>query len=92
MDRLKSEKFFERIKKCDFYQNEVEYLGSDVGAYGVKPSLSKVKAVAEWPTATSMKDVRSFLGFESFNRKFIRHFNEIAAPLTDLTKKGRAEI
>ena len=92
LDRLRSEKFFGRIKKCDFYQSEVEYLGFDVGAYGVKPSLSKVKAVAEWPTPTSVKDVRSFLGLASFYRKFISHFSEIAAPLTDLTKKGRAEI
>ena len=67
-------------------------MGFDVGAYGVKPSLSKVKAVAEWPTPTSVKDVRSFLGLASFYRKFIRHFSEIAAPLIDLTKKGRAEI
>ena len=92
LDRLRSEKFFGRIKKCDFYQSEVEYLGFDEGAYGVKPSLSKVKAVAEWPTPTSVKDIRSFLGLASFYRKFISHFSEIAAPLTDLTKKGRAEI
>ena len=39
-----------------------------------------------------MKDIRSFLGLASFYRKFIRHFSEIAAPLTDLTKKGRAEV
>ena len=92
LDRLRSEKFFGRIRKCDFYQTEVEYLGFDVGTYGVKPSLSKVKAVAEWPTPTSVKDIRSFLGLASFHRKFIRHFREIAAPLTDLIKKGRAEI
>ena len=92
LDRLRAEKFFGRIKKCDFYQTEVEYLGFDVGAYGVKPSLSKVRAVAEWPTPTSVKDVRSFLGLASFYRKFIWHFSEIAAPLTDLTKKGRAEV
>ena len=92
LSRLRSEKLFGRIQKCDFYQTEVEYLGFDVGAYGVKPSLSKVKAVAEWPTPSSVKDIRSFLGLASFYRKFIRHFSEIAAPLTDLTKKGRAEI
>ena len=58
----------------------------------MKPSLSKVRAVAEWPKPTSVKDVRSFLGLANFYRKFIRHFIKIAAPYTDLTKKGRAEV
>ena len=65
LNRLPQNKFFGRLKKCDFFQTEVEYLGFDVGAYGVKPSLSKVQAVAEWPTP-SVKDVRSFLGLGSF--------------------------
>ena len=92
LDRLRSEKFFCRVKKCEFYQTEVEYLGFDVGAHGVKPSIAKVKAVAEWPTPESVKDVRSFLGLASFYRKFIHRFSEIATPLTNLTKKGRAEV
>ena len=53
---------FWKLKKCDFFQTEVEYLGFDVGAYEVKPSLSKVQAIAEWPTPSSVKDVRSFFG------------------------------
>ena len=71
LDRLRSEKFFCSVKKCEFYQTEVEYLGLDVGAYGVKPSIAKVKAIAEWPTPELVKDVRSFLGLASFYRKFI---------------------
>ena len=74
LDRLRAEKFFGRLKKCDFFKTEVEYLGFDVGAYGIKPSLSKVQAVADWPVPTSVKDVRSFLGLASFYRKFIQFF------------------
>ena len=88
LERLRTEKFFGRLKKCDFFKTEVEYLGFDVGAYGIKPSLSKVQAMADWPVPTSVKDVRSFLGLASFYRKFIQFFSEIAAPLTDLTKRA----
>ena len=58
----------------------------------MQPSLSKMKAVAQWPTPTSMKDVKSFLGLASFYKKFIRHFSKIATPLIDHAKKGRARI
>ena len=87
LTRLRSEKLFGRIEKCDFFRTEVEYLGFDVGAEGMKPSLSKVKAIVEWPQPESVTDVRSFLRLCSFYQKFIRHFSEIAAPMTDLTKK-----
>ena len=64
-------------------------MGFDVGAYGIKPSLSKIRAIAEWPTPECVRDVRSFVGLANFYRKFIRWFSEIASPLTDLTKKDR---
>ena len=53
-------KFFGRLKKCDFFRTEVEYLGFDMGADGIKPSLSKVRAILEWPTPETVTDVRSF--------------------------------
>ena len=83
---------FGRLKKCDFFRTEVEYLGFDVGAEGIKPSLSKVRAILDWPTPTNVTDVRSFLGLCSFYRRFIRWFSELAAPMTDLTKKDRAFV
>ena len=78
------------MKKCEFYQTEVEYLGFDVGAYGVKLSIAKVKAVAEWPTPESAKDVRSFLGPASFYKKFIHRFSEIIAPFDKPHQKGQS--
>ena len=52
LSRLRSEKLFGRLKKCDFFRTEVKYLGFDVGAEGIKPSLSKVRAILGLAHAT----------------------------------------
>ncbi len=45
----------------------------------------KVKAVREWPTPDSRKQLQHFLGFTNFYRRFIRNYSKLAAPLTTLT-------
>ena len=48
----------------------------------------KIKAVQEWDTPQDVKDVRSFLGFANYYRRYVHQFAEVAHPLTELTKKG----
>jgi hypothetical protein len=49
----------------------------------------KVQGIAQWPVPTTVKGVRSFLGFCNFYRAFIPKFSDIARPLNDLTKKNQ---
>ena len=48
---------------------------------------AKVAGITTWPTPTSVKQVRSFLGFCNFYRPFIYQFSHIARPLNELTRK-----
>ena len=48
---------------------------------------AKIAGVKSWPTPTTIKQVRSFLGFCNFYRAFIRGFSHLAKPLNNLTKK-----
>ena len=48
---------------------------------------NKVAAVRNWPTPTMLREVRAFIGFSNFYRRFIQDFSSIARPLHDLTKK-----
>jgi hypothetical protein len=46
----------------------------------------RVKAITEWPTLESFKDVQVFVGFANFYRRFITKFLVVIAPITDLLK------
>ena len=87
--RLREAKLYGRIHKCSFLKDQVEYLGFDISAEGIKPSESKIRTILEWPTPETPRDVRSFLGLCSFYRRFVRGFSNIAAPLTELTKEKK---
>jgi hypothetical protein len=49
----------------------------------------KLAGIKDWPIPTTVRQVRSFLGFGNFYRKFISHYSDIARPLNDLTKKDK---
>lgn len=77
------------IDKCEFLCQKVKYLGFIIEAgKSITVDPEKVKAILEWKPPSTVKGIRSFLGFANFYRCFIDNFSEIAAPLIDLTKKN----
>jgi RNase H-like domain found in reverse transcriptase len=51
--------------------------------------LVKLGGIRDWPTPTTVKQVRSFLGFGNFYQKFISHYSDLAQPLNYLMKKDK---
>lgn len=72
--------------KCHLLKSKVQYLGHVVSAEGVAPDPDKLAAVKDWPVPTTIQEVRRFLGFAGYYRRFIKNFTRIAAPLQDLLK------
>lgn len=75
-------------KKCSLLQPSVTYLGFTFSAHGVAPDKSKFSVIEDWSTPSSLKEVRSFVGFASYYRRFVPHFSEIVEPLNRLSQKN----
>ena len=72
--------------KCEFFCKTVSYLGHLVSEDGIRCDPSKVEAVRDWPRPDNMKELKSYLGFASYYRKFISGFSVLAQPLNALLK------
>ena len=75
-------------KKCTFMQTEVAFLGHIVGRAGLACDPGKVLAVRTWHVPGLVKQVRQFVGFIGYYRKFIQNFAGLWEPLVALTRKG----
>ena len=70
--------------KCFFFRNEIEYLGHVVSGKGISTNPKKIEAVTKWPTPKTVYDVRSFLGFVGYYRRFIKNFSKITKPIREV--------
>jgi len=62
MEKPRVKKLFSKLKKCEFWLEEVSFLGHVVNKNGLAVDSSKVKAVVEWECPTSVWEINSFLG------------------------------
>jgi hypothetical protein len=85
---LRHKKLYAKLKKCEFWLNQVVFLGHVVSKDGIIVDPSKIEAVVNWDRPTNVSEVRSFLGLASYYRSFVEGFSRIAAPLTHLTRKN----
>lgn len=86
-ERLKKNRLFVKLSKCEFMKPSIEFLGHNISAEGVRMLSDKVKSINEWPTPRNEKHVASFLGLLGYYRRFIKDFSQIALPLSELAKE-----
>ena len=74
--------------KCVFMLSEVEYLGHKITKDGLRPTDSKVEAIAKAPTPKNVSELKAFLGLVNYYGKFLSHLSTTLAPLHKLLVKG----
>ena len=76
-----------KLKKCEFFQPRVNYLGHVVtpGKLSVAADRTQGFNNSTFPHDKGM--MMSFLGAANYFRRFVPNFAKVARPLTDMTKK-----
>jgi len=90
LQTLREHQLYAKFSKCDFFQEEIQYLGHVITKEGIAVDPEKVKAIMEWPVPKDVADIRSFMGLAGYYRRFAKNFSKVAFPITSLQKKGRA--
>lgn len=70
-------------EKCSFFQTSVCYLGHIVSRNGVETDSEKVKALKTGPRPQTLKELKSFLGFSGYYRRFVQDYAKTVKPLTN---------
>ena len=67
--------------KCEFFQNEINYLAHHVFKEGVRPSKENLKAMVEFAVPQTYMETWAFLGLVGHYQWFMKGFECIAQPL-----------
>ncbi|WVZ77009.1 hypothetical protein U9M48_024914 [Paspalum notatum var. saurae] len=85
LQKLREHKLYAKFSKCDFWIEEVKFLGHVISNGGIAVDQSKCETGR---SREDVKDIGSFLGLAGYYRRFIEGFSKIAKPMTALLEKN----
>ena len=84
LQTLREHTLYAKFSKCEFWLDQVEFLGHVISKEGIAVNPEKIKAILEWEAPKNPKAIRGFLGMAGYYRRFIEGFSKIAGPMTKL--------
>jgi RNase H-like domain found in reverse transcriptase/Reverse transcriptase (RNA-dependent DNA polymerase) len=88
LQQLQEHDLFLKPKKCEFNKTTMEYLRLIIQKGKLLMDPVKLSGIRDWPTPTSVKQVRGFIGFANFYRQFIKKFSKLVLLLDNLLQKN----
>jgi hypothetical protein len=88
LEKLEENNLIVKLKKCNFGNRKIEYLGHEIGKNRIKPNEHKIKRIRDMKRPKNAKGIRSFVMLCSYYRRFIKDFSKIAKPMMKLVKKN----
>jgi hypothetical protein len=82
--RLREHQLYAKLSKCEFWINEVMFLGHITNKDGLAVDPKKVADIQNWKAPTDAQGIKSFIGMTEYYRRFIEGFSKIAKLMTVL--------
>ena len=70
-----------KAEKCHFKEDEIQYLGSIINKYGLRPVEAKVDAIREALRPTNTTQLSAYLGMLNYYGKFLKNMADLLGPL-----------
>ena len=86
LEILDREDLYCKISKCEFFKEKINFVGHVVSKDGIYADPTKLAVVAKWKSPKDPQELRSFLGFANYFRRFVLGYSSITASLTELLK------
>jgi transposase InsO family protein len=87
-ERVREANLTLNLRKCEFANAKLDFLGHSLSLNTVQPRQQKVNALLSFPPPRNKKQVQSLLGLAGYYRKFLPHYADLTLPLTKLLKNN----
>ena len=77
------------VRKCDFTDSKLNFIGHMIDEQGIKPVPEKVTVVRNFPQPTSLRQLRRFLGLVNYYRRSISGCSRILTLLTNMLQQRK---
>jgi hypothetical protein len=74
LQKLRDNQLYAKYIKCEFWIDEVPFLGHIISNGGITVDPTKVKGIVAWSIPTTVTEIRSFLELAGYYQRFIECF------------------
>jgi hypothetical protein len=77
LQKLQDNHLYAKFSKCEFWLDEVPFIGHIISKEGISVDLAKVKEIVGWKIPKTVTEFWSFLGLVGYSWQFIEEFSKI---------------